>query len=236
MTEKETANDLDEKITYFRHSGETNTGNLLREARNRALKRKISTVIIPSETGLSALKAIDVFRDSGIRLVVVTHYPDRVSGPKGDIPIGINRPEYEKRRKRIIDEGVEIVQGTRPFVPPSRIEWTWNSMEGMIDATLELFGSGTKIAIEVAVMATDAGKVRPGDEIISCGGTYKGLDTALIERTCNSHKFFEQFEVREIIAKPRFLVHTEGQYPDENWKGDVEQYYPLKEDDMKKGD
>ncbi len=236
MTEKETANDLDEKITYFRYSGETNTGNLLREARDRALKRKIGTVIIPSETGLSALKAIDVFRDSGIRLVVVTHYPDRVSGPEGDIPIGINRPEYEKTRKKIIDAGIEIVQGTRPFVPPSRIEWTWNSMEGMIDATLELFGSGTKIAIEVAVMATDAGKAKPGDEIISCGGTYKGLDTALIVRASNSHKFFEQFEVMEIIAKPRFLVHTEGQYPDMNWKGDMEQYYAWKEDYMKKGD
>ena len=236
MTEKEATNDLDEKITYFRYSGETNTGNLLREARDRALKRKIGTAIIPSETGLSALKAIDVFQYSGIQLVVVTHYPDRVSGPRGDIPIGINRPEYEERRKKIIGAGVEIVQGTRPFVPPSRIDWTWNSMEGMIDATLELFGSGTKIAIEVAVMATDAGKVKPGDEIISCGGTYKGLDTALIVRTSNSHKFFEQFEVREIIAKPRFLVHTDGQYHDENWKGDMEQYYSRKEDDGNKGD
>ena len=212
-------------ITYFRYSGEINTFALLNLAKESAVSNNIGIVIIPSETGISALKAIQTFKETKIRLVVVTHYPDRVAGPNGDIPIGINQPEYEDRRKKINDSGVEIVQGTRPFVPPSRIDWTWNSMEGMIDSTLELFGSGTKIAIEVALMATDAGKVDTGEEVITCGGTYKGLDTALIVKTSHSHKFFEQFEVREIIAKPRFLVHSDGQYPDPNWKGNILQYY-----------
>ena len=220
---------LRKDITYFRYSGETNTIDLLNLARKRALDNKIRTVIIPSETGISALKAIQIFRKTEIQLVVVTHYPDRVAGPKGDIPIGINRPEYEDRRNKIKDSGVEIVTGTRPFVPPSRIDWSWNSMEGMIDSTLELFGSGTKIAIEVALMATDAGKVDTGEEVVTCGGTYKGLDTALVVKTSHSHKFFEQFEVREIIAKPRFLVHADGQYSDPNWKGNVAQYYEARE-------
>ncbi|MCL5438352.1 MAG: hypothetical protein M1148_04050 [Candidatus Thermoplasmatota archaeon] len=220
---------LRKDITYFRYSGETNTIDLLNLARKRALDNKIRTVIIPSETGISALKAIQIFRKTEIQLVVVTHYPDRVAGPKGDIPIGINRLEYEDRRNKIRESGVEIVQGTRPFVPPSRIDWSWNSMEGMIDSTLELFGSGTKIAIEVALMATDAGKVDTGEEVVTCGGTYKGLDTALVVKTSHSHKFFEQFEVREIIAKPRFLVHADGQYSDPNWKGNVAQYYEARE-------
>ena len=120
---------------------------------------------------------------------------------------------------------VEIVHDTIPFVPSSRIEWTINSMEGIIDATPELFGSGTKIAIETAVMATDAGKVRPGDEIISTGGTLRGLDTAVIVRICFSYEFIKEFEVREIVAKPRFLVHEDYQYPDKNWRGDFEKYY-----------
>ncbi len=217
--------DLRDEIVYYRYSGEVNTENLLNGVKQRAFARDIKFVVVPSETGISALKAIEVFRGTGISPVVVTHYPDRVSGPSGDIPIGINRPEYEDRRNKIINSGVEIVQGTRPFVPPSRIDWTWNNMEGMIDSTLELFGSGTKIAIEVALMATDAGKVDAGEEVITCGGTYKGLDTALVVKTSHSHKFFEQFEVREIIAKPRFLVHADGQFSDPNWKGNLEQYY-----------
>jgi hypothetical protein len=98
-------------------------------------------------------------------------------------------------------------------------------MEGMMDSTLELFGSATKIAIEVALIATDAGKVKPGEEVITCGGTYKGLDTALVVKASRSHKFFEQFEVREIIAKPRCLVHADDQFSDPNWKRNLEQYY-----------
>lgn len=217
--------DIRSEIDYFRYSGEVNTANLLTAAKKRAKERGINNIIIASETGLSALKALEVFRDSAVKIIVVTHYPSSTVGPRGRIPIGINRDEYEITRKTLEKEGIEVVQGTRPFVPPSRIEWTVNSMEGIIDATLELFGSGTKIAIETAIMATDAGKVKPGDEVISTGGTLRGLDTALIVKTSFSHEFFKQFEVREIIAKPRFLVHEDYQYPDKNWKGDFEKYY-----------
>ena len=217
--------DLQSSITYFRYSGEVNTVNLLKLARQRAIERGISNIVIASETGLSAMKAVEIFRGSGVKITVVTHYPSSTASPKGRIPIGINREEYESTRKFLEKQGIEIVQGTRPFVPPSRIDWTLNSMEGMMDATLELFSSGTKIAIETAIMATDAGKVKPGEEIVSTGGTLRGLDTALIVRTSFSHEFFKEFEVREIIAKPRFLVHEDYQYPDKNWKGDFEKYY-----------
>jgi len=61
--------------------------------------------------------------------------------------------------------------------------------ETLVDRTFELFGAGTKIAIEVAIMATDAGFISEGEEIISCAGTYKGLDTALIVRTAYSMNF-----------------------------------------------
>ncbi len=217
--------DLQTGITYFRYSGEANTANLLKLSRQRAIERGIRDIVIASETGLSALKALEIYRGSGLKITVVTHYPSTTASPKGRIPIGINTEEYEGTRKILEKEGVAIVQGTRPFVPPSRIDWTVNTMEGMIDSTLELFGSGTKIAIETAIMATDAGKIQPGIEIISTGGTLRGLDTALVVKTCFSHEFFREFEVREIIAKPRYLVHEDYQYPDRNWKGDFEKYY-----------
>ena len=217
--------DFETSITYFRYSGETNTDELLRLVRKRAIERGIFDVVIASETGLSALRAIEIFRDSKVKITVVTHYPSSVVSPKGGMSIGINRKEYENTRKTLEKEKIDIVQGTRPFVPPSRRGWEKSSMEGIIDSTLELFGSGTKIAIETAIMATDAGKVNPGNEIISTGGTLRGLDTALIVRTCNSHELFKKFEVREIIAKPRFLVHEDYEYPDKNWKGDFGKYY-----------
>jgi hypothetical protein len=61
------------------------------------------------------------------------------------------------------------------------LDWNYPTAKGVVDKTLEVLGAGIRIAIEAAVMATDAGEVGEGAEIISCAGTFKGLDTALAE-------------------------------------------------------
>jgi hypothetical protein len=138
----------------------------------------------------------------------------------------LKRKEYAKNLKKLQKNGVRMVQSTRPFAPPSRsINWDYPTPEGIIDKTLETFGAGTKIAIEAALMATDAGEVDEGEEIISCAGTYKGLDTALIVKTAHSTSFFKEFEVKEIIAKPTCRVKKLPEYKHENWKGNVDEYY-----------
>ena len=218
--------DETKEITYFEFCGEINTMTTLNAARRRCNELGIRDVIIASETGRSAIKALEVFNDDGIRITVVTHYPSRTWGPKGEIPIGLNRKEYSEFRKILEENGVKIIQGTRPFAPPTRgIQWDYPVADAMIDYTLELFSSGTKIAIETALMATDAGAVEEGTEIVSCGGTFKGLDTALVVKTAHSEKFFRKFEVREIIAKPRYRTSSENQWDDEKWHRDLNKYH-----------
>jgi len=39
-------------------------------------------------------------------------------------------------------------------------------------------------------MATDAGELAEGQEVITCAGTFKGLDTALVVRATYSMNFF----------------------------------------------
>ncbi len=221
----ESREDFLSEVAYFGYAGETNTSKVLELARRRLLERSIGKAVIASETGRSILKAISIFQGSGCRIVAVTHSPDFSCGPKGDIPIGINRSEYERTMKQIESAGVEVVQGARITVSPPRVEWTWNGMAEAVDYTLELLGSGTKVAVEAAVIATEAGKVNPGEEVIAFGGTFKGLDTALVVRAANSKGFFDEFEIREIIAKPRYNVRSEIPYSDSSWKGDIDQYY-----------
>ncbi|MEW5866376.1 MAG: hypothetical protein AB1774_05885 [Bacillota bacterium] len=121
--------------------------------------------------------------------------------------MGDVQEEYSDIRDLLLKNGARIIQGSRPLAPPSRtIKWEYPTPEAIMDKTLEVFGAGAKIAIEAAVMATDTGAVNEGDEIISCAGTYKGLDTALVVRTAFSGSFFRAFEVREIVAKPRCRV------------------------------
>jgi len=218
--------DVERKITYFRYCGEVNTEKVLHAAKLRCEEKGLNKVVIASETGRSAIKALNIFKGTKIKLIVVTHYPATTWGPKGDIPIGLKRKEYAKTLKKLEENGVKIVQGTRPFAPPTRsINWEFPTPEGIIDKTLEIFGAGTKIAIEAAVMATDAGEVDAGEEIVSCAGTYKGLDTALVVKTAYSGGFFKEFEVREIIAKPICRVKALPEYKYENWKGNLNQYY-----------
>jgi len=214
-------------VYYFKNCGEVNTDQLLEIVRKRSLDLGIAKVIVASETGRSAVKALEKFQGTSIRLIVVTHYPATTWGPKGDILIGLKRKEYAANLKKLLNNEVKVVQGTRPFAPPSRsLNWSLTA-EGMIDSTLELFGAGTKIAIEVAVMATDAGELEEGEQIISCAGTFKGLDTALLVETAYSMNFFKKFEVREVIAKPIHRVKKLPEHKYKHWKGDLDKYYAV---------
>ncbi len=217
------------EVAYFEYCGEINTRGVLLIAKKSSEELGIGKVVIASETGRSALLALDVFKDHDVELIVVTHYPATTWGPKGEIPIGLMREEYSEIREKLLEAGVKIVQGTRPFAPPSRsIDWSFPTPEAIIDRTLELFGAGTKIAIEATVMATDSGVLDEGEEVISCAGTYKGLDTALLVKTAYSMNFFKKFEVKEILAKPRIRVTELPEYRFEGWKGDLERYYSFK--------
>lgn len=218
--------DFERNVVYFKFCGEVNTEKVLRAVRVRCEELGLNKVVIASETGRSAIKALDVFTGADIKIIVVTHYPATTWGPKGDILIGLRRKEYAATLKKLTENEVRIVQGTRPFAPPSRsINWDYQTPESIVDKTLEIFGAGTKIAIEVAIMAADAGEVDEGEEIISCAGTYKGLDTALVVKTTYSMNFFKEFEVREIVAKAICRVKKLPEYKYENWKGDLDKYY-----------
>jgi len=218
--------DKERKVVWFRYCGEINTEKVLRAVKQRCEEMRLTKVVVASETGRSALKALDVLRGTNIKLIIVTHYPTTTWGPKGNIPIGLKRKEYQQTLTWLIENGVKVVQATRPFAPPSRsVDWNFPTPEAVIDKTLEIFGAGTKIAIEAAVMAADSGEVDEGEEIVSCAGTFKGLDTALVVKTAYSMNFFKKFVVEEIIAKPTCRVKKFPEHEYKDWKGNLNEYY-----------
>ena len=74
-------------------------------------------------------------------------------------------------------------------------------VDEIIAYTLRLFGNGTKVGVELALMAADAGLIRTDQDVITVAGTAKGADTALVLRPANSSDFLSLF-VKEIICKP----------------------------------
>ena len=215
---------------YFRYRGEVNTWKVLEPARERALELGIGKMILASETGRSALKALEALQGTKIELIVVTHYSSRTWEPKGDIAIGLMRPEYARAKRFLEKHGAIIVQGTRPLGGIGRsVDWDAPAPATFVDKALELFGAGTKIAIEAALLATDAGALDPGQESVTLAGTYKGLDTALVVHTSYSGSFFSEFDVLEIVARPRCPGRRLPEYQQQDWKGNLDQYYrPIK--------
>ncbi len=62
------------------------------------------------------------------------------------------------------------------------------------------WGKGTKVAVEITLMAADAGLI-PAQQDVACGGTGRGLDTALVIKPALQALF--DLEVLEFICKPR---------------------------------
>ena len=60
-----------------------------------------------------------------------------------------------------------------------------------------------KVAIEISVLAADAGLVRTDENIVAIAGTGVGTDYAIILKPVNSSNFFD-LKVSEILCKPHF--------------------------------
>jgi len=181
--------------TYFKKPGKENTEETLKLAKARAIELDIKTIIVASTTGESGTKAAKFFE--GYKVIVVSHV------------CGSREPDVqemsEEHMAAIKQIGGVIVTAGHAFAGIDRaIRRKFNTYEvsEIIAGTLRIFGQGTKVAAEIAMMAADAGLVRTDEEVISVGGTGAGLDTAVILSPVNTHSFFDM-TIKEIICKPR---------------------------------
>jgi len=188
------------KITYFERCGRRNTEETLRLAKERADELGVRDVVVASTTGETGVKTCEIFK--GFNVVVVTH-------SVGFRSPGINEFEEENRR-RILEMGGRIFTGTHALSAVERSVRrqlsTWLPLELMAN-TLRIFGEGIKVAVEIAVMAADAGLIPIDGEVIAIGGTGRGADTAVVLKPAHSTNFFD-LEIREIICKPRRIIRS----------------------------
>ncbi len=213
-------------IFYFNVCGQVNTEKTLELAVERAQQLGIKKVIVASETGLSALKAAEALRNSGIDLIVVTS----AAGTKvektviGDLKIGIpDRAIWEK----LEEVGAHIVRATDPLynIGAALEDQGTLTLATFIRLILKMVSSGTAVCVSAALMATDNGVMKQGEEVVAVAGSWVGLDTALVLQAANSVDFFKKgtVQIKEIICKPR---NPDYSWPisQNNWSGDLEPY------------
>ena len=180
---------------YFDNPGPGNTQKTLEIAAKRAEELDIQNVIVASSSGKTGLMAVRYFRARN--LVIVSH------------STGFLKPDYQELqpelREKIIEAGAKVLtcQHTLGGVGRAvRKKLDTYQLEEIIAYTLRIFGEGTKVAIEIALMASDAGLISTNEPCISVGGTSQGADTALLLKPANAQNFFD-LKIMEILAKPR---------------------------------
>src|SRR3972149_6061614 len=159
--------------TYFATPGRKNTELVGPLAARRAEELGIGTVLVASSTGASARTIIPHL--PGRRVVVVRRSTGRTAPNVQEMS--------EETRKELESMGAVVLTAQHAFGGVNRaIRHKFNTYEvdEIIAAALRLFGSGTKVAVEITLMAADAGLVRYVAGVISIGGTTGGSDTALV--------------------------------------------------------
>jgi len=180
---------------YFPAPGPKNTEATLEAAFARATLLKINKVLVSSCSGKTAFKALDLFGDN-FSLIIVTHVT------------GFRKPDHqelpEKDRKLLLERGAMVLTAQHAFGGIGRAfrnKTGTYQIDEVIAYTLRTFGHGTKVAIEMALMAADAGLIRTDEDVISIGGTATGVDTALLLKPAHTQNFFDM-KIKEIICKP----------------------------------
>ena len=201
---------VERKVVYFEEPGKEHTEETLRIALEAAEERGIDTVLVSSSAGYTAEKAAELFKGSGLRLVVVTHQT------------GYREPGVQlfpdDLRERLLKQGVDVVTCTdvltgtvdvgmsrqRPTKTrqlDARLPYILPPTNVVVANTLRLFSQGVKVCAEIAMMAVDSNAVPSGEKVVSVAGSHSGADTAMVLTAAESGRV-RDMKLHEILCKP----------------------------------
>ena len=185
---------IEKKTVYFREAGAKNTDLLLKIVRNYVEKEEINDIVVASTTGETGVKAAKIFKPRNV--VVVTHH------------FGFREPGkielLEENKREIIANGAKVFTGTHALSSVERaIRKDFGTLQVLevIANVLRLMGEGTKVCVEITLMAADAGLIPVDRDVVAIAGTGRGADTALRIKPVSTARFFD-LKIREVIAKP----------------------------------
>ncbi len=184
---------MERSILYFEQPGKANTEATLRAVRERVRELGIGTVVLASSHGYTARQALRIFEGLPVRLIAVT------------ICAGYTREGWtmeEATRRELEAAGVRVLTGIHALGDDVDAAFLPSAPSAVVARTLYRFSQGMKVAIEVALMAADAGLLDMDQAVAAVAGTDEGADTAIVLTPAYPRKF-QELKVREILAMPR---------------------------------
>lgn len=184
---------MESKTLYFETPGKGNTDATLALVRERCQALGIRQVVVASSHGYTARRAASMLAGLPVKIIVVT-----ICAGFDDVGWTMS----PKDRSEL--EALEMVVLTSLHALGDDVSEALGSVSPnrVVRDTLYCFCQGMKVAVEVAVMAADAGLLDMAGEVVAVAGTDEGADTALVLKPAYA-RHFKKLEVREILAKPR---------------------------------
>jgi hypothetical protein len=187
-----------QKIIYFDKPGHANTAAVAQAAAKRAGELGVRHVVLASNSGQTALAFLKACKGLDVDIVSVAEHSGFSGGDRCAMDPAM--------RKKLESKGIAVLVASHALSGVGRSiskKFGGISHVEIIAHTLRIFGTeGVKVAVEIAVMAADAGLVPTDRELIAVGGSGRGADTAVVLKPAHMNNFFD-LEIREIIAKPR---------------------------------
>lgn len=178
---------------YFDKPGIENTEKTIELAIKIAKERNIKNIVVATSTG----ETTKYFKNTDdLNIICVTHAYGFQEGGKIDIA--------DDERKNLINKGFKVLTTTHALSGAERglsKKFGGISPIEIMAHTLRMFGQGTKVAVEIAIMACDSGLIPYMEPVISIGGSSRGADTALILRSAHANNILDT-KIDEIICKP----------------------------------
>lgn len=187
---------MKKSVTYFEKIGPDNTEETTKLACERARELGIKDVVVATNHGGTALKAVETF-GSKFNIVAVTICEGLKS--EGWTMSGDERAKLQSK-------GIKVLTGIHALGDDVNAafndEFGGKSFNQIVAQTLYRFCQGMKVCVEIVLMAADAGLIEVDREVVAIAGSSAGADTAVVVKPAYPKKFLE-LKVKEIIAKPR---------------------------------
>lgn len=188
-------------MIVFEKTGPGNTEETLKIALKTAQEKGMDIVVASSE-GDTALNLMQKAKDTGFTGKIVC-----VSCAYGSKTAGINRLSDE-RRAELEQNGVRVVTAAHALSGGERgLTKMFGSVHPveLIAYTLRMFGQGTKVCVEIALMALDCGSISYGKQVVAIGGSGRGADTACVLTPAYTADLMET-KIHEILCKPSLMT------------------------------
>ena len=163
----------------FENKGKENTLETLHIALNAA-KERGTTLVVASNAGDTLIELIKMQEELGTNVPMVM-----VGQAYGYPKQGVNTMTDERRAE---ERGI-----SRKFSGAYPVE--------IMAHTLRMFGQGTKVCVEIAMMALDNGAIELNKPVVCVGGSARGADTACIITPAYTADCLDT-KIHEILCKP----------------------------------